>query len=335
MQQAGFIGKAENLYKTHRVCSEHFYPRMFLKGKRQLLRKDAIPISYTEKSQDLVSPEPSTSGLSAISYNDNYPDRYDGQILPSLLDPDPKISEPVLIPANVASSAQTPQHIFVETSTAVPILRLQSSSLTSPTCYVQTSELLTTHTPRKEKLRRINLDLQLENKKVKKENQELRKKCEVLEKRLKDMNEEAFKEITIEYYKSLTYKLCPKVLADFINVQVSQIQKSPKGRRYSEEFKYKCLSIYFSGPKVYKTILMKMFCLPGPQTLHQLLRGIDIPPGLEVPNVFRALQLKAENLNLHNRFCVLCVDEISIKANLFYHRGSDLVVGVEPKRPQS
>jgi hypothetical protein len=41
----------------------------------------------------------------------------------------------------------------------------------------------------------------------------------------------------------LTLKFCPsQELATFINTQISQIEKHPKGRRYSLEFKNECLN---------------------------------------------------------------------------------------------
>lgn len=57
--------------------------------------------------------------------------------------------------------------------------------------------------------------------------------------------------ITLADYKQLTF--CPsKGVADFINVQVSQLQNNPRDRRYSNQFKDYCLSLYFSGPKLHK-----------------------------------------------------------------------------------
>lgn len=61
--------------------------------------------------------------------------------------------------------------------------------------------------------------------------------------------------ITLEEFQQLTYKFCPREFAAFINIQLSQIQKKPKGRRYSNDFKTFCLTVYFMGPKLYKKII--------------------------------------------------------------------------------
>lgn len=152
--------------------------------------------------------------------------------------------------------------------------------------------------------------------------------CEDLQRRLENVSGE----ITLEHYKSLTYQFCPSTeLANFINVQISQVQKSPRGRRYSNEFKHTCLSIYFSGPKMYKNVLVKLFCLPGPQTLQKLLQVTDVSPGLENPNVFSILKLKVDSLKDEDKYCVLCVDEMNIKSNLFYNSSQDNVIGLEDR----
>lgn len=152
------------------------------------------------------------------------------------------------------------------------------------------------------------------------------KKIEELEKKLDTVQDH----ITLDQYKAVTYKFChSQELADFINVQVSQIQKQPKGRRYSIEFKNECLAMYFTGPKLYKTKLMHTFCLPGPKTLMKLIQGIKMCPGLSNDELFQTLKMKVNTFKEENKLCVLCVDEMSIKANLFYNSGTDQVVGLE------
>lgn len=293
--RSDLLHKVDTLHKSHFICDAHFPPRMIKKGKRQLLRKDAVPlklIASNVTNEAVPGPSSSTTKTSL---------EQSASILYNLLE-------------SPSSSTEKGESV-------------QTSPIRSPTRYVQTSEALTYQTPRKEKLRHINNDLQLKIKALTKENQKLLSKCDKLEKKLQEnMNQT----ITLEQYKTFTYALCPsKEVADFIVVQISQSMKSSKGRRYSDQFKMKCLSLYFAGPKVYKTILTKLFCLPGPQTLTRLLRGITIPPGLETPNVFATLKIKCDSFNEMDKYCVLCVDEMSIKANFFFNITADSVVGVE------
>lgn len=287
------LDKLHTLHKSHYICDAHFSPRMMKKGKRQLLRKDAVPLKFvssTVANEAVAGPSCSTTKTSL---------EQSASILCSLLEPSTSSNK---------SSEQT-------------------SSIRSPTRYVQTPQALTSRTPRKEKLKQINNELQLKITALSKENQTLLTKCADLEKKCQEVTNQT---VTLEQYKTFTYSLCPsKELAEFIIVQISESMKSAKGRRYSDEFKLKCLSLYFAGPKVYKTILTKLFYLPGPQALTKLVRGITISPGLEVPNVFRTLKIKADSFNEMDRYCVLCVDEMSIKANFFFNISADYVVGVE------
>ena len=128
----------------------------------------------------------------------------------------------------------------------------------------------------------------------------------------------------------LTKKFCPSAeVVKFINTQVSQIHKSPRGRRYTTDFKISCLALYFTGSKVYKKKLMTTFCLPSPQTLLKLVKEIRPKVGLDNDKLLYMLQLKVENFRGENKLCTLCVDEMSIKSNLFYDRMSDVVIGFE------
>lgn len=254
--------KVAKLHQSHRICGIHFSAPMFLKGKRKLLRKNAVPKRY-------VTRLPCDISIPSTSYT--------------------------------SSSKQVDQP---EVKTAFA----QTSTLISPiqTSFVQTNESLTAHTPRKEKLRKSIKDLSAENKHLKLQNMKLTKTCQELQTKIEAIPNE----ITLEQYKEATYKLCPSMdLANFINIQVSQINKSAQGRRFTVEFKYKCLSMYFSGPKLYKTLLTKLFCLPGSETLRKLIYGIDIKPGLENPCVFEALKRKVESFDELNRYCVLCIDQ--------------------------
>jgi len=127
---------------------------------------------------------------------------------------------------------------------------------------------------------------------------------------------------------SLTFKFCNPDTAKCVNMQVSQGQKHPKGRRYSKEFKIECLAIYFAGPKVYKKYLMSKYSLPSPNTLLKEIRAVKIGPGLDNPEFFILLKKKVDSFQPQSKYCTLCFDEMSIKANLFYERNQDFIVGL-------
>lgn len=188
-------------------------------------------------------------------------------------------------------------------------------SLSSPTSTQTTSEL-SKDTPRKQKYR---------NKIV-----ELKQEIDVLKNRIKDLEDKsgASDNISFEQYCELTYKFCSdNDLAGFINFQVSQSNKKPAGRRFSDQFKMECFPLYFASPKLYKQILCKKFCLPSHKTLFKLLKTHKIKPGLVNPQLFETLKIKVQSFNAKSKYCILCVDEMAIKANLFYNRTTDNVIG--------
>ena len=44
---------------------------------------------------------------------------------------------------------------------------------------------------------------------------------------------------------------------------------------------------------------------------------------------FKIIEKKVMQMNLHDRECTLCMDEISLKTNLFYSVPSDKIIGLE------
>lgn len=76
---------------------------------------------------------------------------------------------------------------------------------------------------------------------------------------------------------------------------------------------------------------MNQFCLPSPQTLMLLVKEINPAPGIIKDSFLTLLRKKVTNFSDENKICTLCVDEISIKANFFYNKNKDIVVGVADK----
>lgn len=135
--------------------------------------------------------------------------------------------------------------------------------------------------------------------------------------------------VTLEDYQTLTKKFCPsKQLAKFINMQVKQVSKRSKGRRYTEEYKIYCLAMYCRNPKLYKNLLTDKFCLPSDTTLRRYLCNLHISPGIN-ENVFKILKNKIQNFDHYDKFCIVCLDDILLKPNLFYATDSDRIVGFE------
>lgn len=118
---------------------------------------------------------------------------------------------------------------------------------------------------------------------------------------------------------------CSPALANFLKAQIEHIGKSKKGSRYSNDYKKFALTIYFLGPKVYK-YLSGIFRLPSKSTLFRITRDWGISNGFN-DFIFSTLKIKVEMFPEKNRHCILCMDEMSIKSNLFYNIRSDEIIG--------
>lgn len=148
-------------------------------------------------------------------------------------------------------------------------------------------------------------------------------------KKLEVMLKKKDAEINMDLLDIAVGKFFPPATADFIKQQACLFQVNDKGRRYNSVFKQYCLSLYFSSPKAYKDLAAsKLFCLPHPITLKRFTNTIYLTPGIQ--NVaFQILKIKIETLKEIDKYCILCLDEMSLKAYLFYNSTRDKVIGFE------
>jgi len=85
------------------------------------------------------------------------------------------------------------------------------------------------------------------------------------------------------------------------------------------------LELYFKGPKLYYQ-LRTIFHLPTKRSLNRYIQNISFDIGLN-ENLFN-LSMYINNLEELDKYCVLCIDEMALKAHLFYDIGKDKVVGL-------
>lgn len=64
------------------------------------------------------------------------------------------------------------------------------------------------------------------------------------------------------------------------------------------------------------------------RTLQRMIQNLQIPPGLN-DFIFDFLKIKINYLNSLHKYCILCMDEASIKPNLYYNISKDEVIGFE------
>lgn len=73
---------------------------------------------------------------------------------------------------------------------------------------------------------------------------------------------------------------------------------------------------------------MTKICLPSPDTLRKEVRAFKIEPGLDNREFFNLLKKKIDCFQEQDKYCIICIDEMSIKAHLFYDRSKDAVIGL-------
>jgi hypothetical protein len=150
-----------------------------------------------------------------------------------------------------------------------------------------------------------------------------------LEMQLKKKIEDNAEEINIDLFDKAVDKFFPQATANFVKEQARLFEFKAKGRRYSPVFKQYCLSLYFSSPKAYRDLAVsKLFCLPNPITLKRFVRTFYLTPGIQSV-AFDLLKIKTETFKEIDKYCVLCIDEMSLKAHLFYNSTRDRVIGFE------
>jgi hypothetical protein len=176
---------------------------------------------------------------------------------------------------------------------------------------LQTPCALTANTPRKKKLRKQVKTLEKENNRLRKEVEELKLQSSP----------------NLNQFQKLCDHFLPEQISSFVKVQLNQTNRSENGRRYSDEFKRLCISLYFLGPKCYKQ-LQKTFFLPSPQALRRFVSHIKFPAGFN-EHLFKLLQIKVDKMSEEDRICILSVDEMALKCNLFYNYGDDEIIGFE------
>ncbi|XP_035232862.1 uncharacterized protein LOC118204669 [Stegodyphus dumicola] len=131
----------------------------------------------------------------------------------------------------------------------------------------------------------------------------------------------------VEKALQLISSLVSSVVFTFIKSQIKASNVSKYGRRWSLMDKNLCLQIYLSSPKSYNT-LKAFLHLPSKPTLLKAVSGIKMEPGFSVA-VLNAIKLVASKLKIHDRYCILSFDEITLKQSLSYDKKSDYIVGFE------
>lgn len=117
-------------------------------------------------------------------------------------------------------------------------------------------------------------------------------------------------------------------LKELIKSHVTLKSKRRISHRYSAEIKQFSLMLYFLSPHAYNYI-SKLLTLPTKRSLQRMTEQLLCKPGFDNKAIFKALELKIQTMLEQEKHCVLCIDEMSLKSNMYYDIGKDEIVGFE------
>ena len=100
-----------------------------------------------------------------------------------------------------------------------------------------------------------------------------------------------------------------------------------KGRRYLPQLKSLAISIYHTSGKAYR-MLSKLFILLTKTSLRRYISKLPATPGFS-QGTLNIIKSKVSHMNEEEKICSLCMDEISLKTNLYYDIPGDKIVGLD------
>lgn len=187
------------------------------------------------------------------------------------------------------------------------------SRLNSCSTCCQTGSCLSANTPRKQKLRQMN---------IKKS-----KKIRTLMK-MHVRNTAAKTDITsLDAFLSANSVVFSPILFHLFEQQLKLHKPTCKLGRYTDKMKQLALSIHFISPKAYR-LLSTILKLPSVRLLHHTISKSQYEDGLN-ENVFEAIKFQTQSLDARDKNVTLCIDEMSIKTNLFYNVSKDAIIGFD------
>lgn len=175
----------------------------------------------------------------------------------------------------------------------------------------QTRVALSSNTPRKKKQRKI----------IKAQTQRINRLRKQLE--TKRQSKEGRKETSFEEAMATL----PENLAHFVRMQIKLYGKKTKGRRYSPQMKSIAVSLYHASGKAYR-MLSKLFILPSKTSLRRYISKMPAATGIS-QGALNIIKKKVESMSDDEKLCTLCMDEISLKNNLYYDISNDKIIGLE------
>ena len=119
-----------------------------------------------------------------------------------------------------------------------------------------------------------------------------------------------------------------------LEIYQSQLEnhgRDPKGRRYTEKMKVVSYALRKKSPSSYR-LWSEIFIMPSQSTLDALQAKVTVETGL-CESILRAIEKKVTRMTEMEKWTVLCVDEMSLKAMASYRKDGDFIEGFEDNGP--
>lgn len=197
--------------------------------------------------------------------------------------------------------------IILSNSKEFATVGTQTESLQSTEEQTQTPNSLTAETPRKRKLLNEIRECKLKRRKLDQENIKIKKELEA--KNLSITCNDPDDEIGRRFQKLIEWQ--------------NRIKNKYKGNRYDAEYKVFALNLHYSSPHAYRC-LQTVLKLPCKSSLNRFKTNI---PSKFDNRVLDSLTLKIKSLPNAAKYCTICVDEMTLKRNLYYNVKTDEVIG--------
>ncbi|XP_047027534.1 uncharacterized protein LOC124641571 isoform X2 [Helicoverpa zea] len=134
----------------------------------------------------------------------------------------------------------------------------------------------------------------------------------------------ATKTVNTKAFEVLTRNMS-KATKTFLNMQVTQLGKKLKGRRFTFDQKVLALSLFKASPKAYR-YLSELFILPKRKTIQGVLQNLTLQPGIN-PVMMKQLKKRVLKMPKRHKFCTIIFDEMAIAPSLKYDVKNDEIIG--------
>lgn len=112
---------------------------------------------------------------------------------------------------------------------------------------------------------------------------------------------------------------------EIFKMQIFNSDKKINARRYNDDQKSLCLSMYKQSPKKYR-FLRRFLILPSKSTLGRHRAHLMFQSGID-PKLMGIIKQKVKEMPEEDKLCVLSWDEVSLTAHLDYDKSRDIIEG--------